>query len=385
MYYSEFTMKLIEQVKIREILYNTKYEKRPKPEKEDAWKQIGAALDVDAEKCKKHWKNVRDRFVKVMHQRDRHFFHGGSELDAPQYIYFDKLMFMREFSLKKDPNFDTSDTDMIISTNISPDRLCYEEFKDSSATSVFMDYTDQFLDLVKEFPVLFDENAERRKYRAKEAWKQISDSLAGRFTVGKLRLYWITLMKKYKLYLENPNAHYGIVENEQLFEQLTFANIGIQMKQRSTTSQSELHTEEEANSREFIEDISEEHLICEEIEDSSIDDEAEATELLEDEILLAVGNIEELPEAPPKKKIKIEAVNGGHAVEVTEMVPPPAPTTPTPEKSQTTTAAEDEFDYFGKKVSLQLRDLARKNRSVARKGEIKVLQLLMELEESLES
>jgi hypothetical protein len=45
MYYSEFTLKLIEEVKKREILYNTKYEKRPKQEKEDAWREVGDALN----------------------------------------------------------------------------------------------------------------------------------------------------------------------------------------------------------------------------------------------------------------------------------------------------------------------------------------------------
>jgi hypothetical protein len=45
MYYSEFTLKLIDEVKKREILYNTKYEKRPKAEKEGAWKQIEKELE----------------------------------------------------------------------------------------------------------------------------------------------------------------------------------------------------------------------------------------------------------------------------------------------------------------------------------------------------
>jgi Alcohol dehydrogenase transcription factor Myb/SANT-like len=45
MYYSEFTLKLIEEVKKREILYNTKYEKRPKTEKEESWKSVSEALE----------------------------------------------------------------------------------------------------------------------------------------------------------------------------------------------------------------------------------------------------------------------------------------------------------------------------------------------------
>lgn len=41
MYFSEFTLRLIDEVKKREILYNTKYEKRPRSEKDSAWKEIG--------------------------------------------------------------------------------------------------------------------------------------------------------------------------------------------------------------------------------------------------------------------------------------------------------------------------------------------------------
>ena len=47
MYYSEFTLNLIDEVKKRPILYNTKYEKRPKPEKEEFWREIAECL-----KCK---------------------------------------------------------------------------------------------------------------------------------------------------------------------------------------------------------------------------------------------------------------------------------------------------------------------------------------------
>lgn len=44
MYYSEFTLNLIEEVKRVPILYNTKYEKRPKPDKEFAWREISDKL-----------------------------------------------------------------------------------------------------------------------------------------------------------------------------------------------------------------------------------------------------------------------------------------------------------------------------------------------------
>lgn len=45
MYYSEFTLKIIEEVKKRPILYNTKFEKRPRQEKEEAWKEIASILN----------------------------------------------------------------------------------------------------------------------------------------------------------------------------------------------------------------------------------------------------------------------------------------------------------------------------------------------------
>lgn len=44
----------------------------------------------------------------------------------------------------------------------------------------------------------------------------------------------------------------------------------------------------------------------------------------------------------------------------------------------------DEYDYFGKKVAMQLRNLARKNLKQSRKAEIEVLQLLMSHEETAE-
>jgi Alcohol dehydrogenase transcription factor Myb/SANT-like len=45
MYYSEFVLELIEEVKQHEILYNTKYERRPKSEKESAWMKISEKLN----------------------------------------------------------------------------------------------------------------------------------------------------------------------------------------------------------------------------------------------------------------------------------------------------------------------------------------------------
>ena len=75
--YSQFTVNLINEVKKREVLYNNKYDKRPKVDKEKSWREIGKILNEDPEKCKKHWKNIRDRFVKIKHARDKHFMNNG--------------------------------------------------------------------------------------------------------------------------------------------------------------------------------------------------------------------------------------------------------------------------------------------------------------------
>lgn len=45
MYFSEFTLQLIEEVKKKEILFNTSYDKRPKAEKEGAWSEIAEILN----------------------------------------------------------------------------------------------------------------------------------------------------------------------------------------------------------------------------------------------------------------------------------------------------------------------------------------------------
>lgn len=350
-----------------------------------------------------------------MHQRDRHFYLGGTELDAPQYVYFEKLLFMRPFSIKKDPpsSMETSMNDVVVEPDISPDQLLYFEGKDPATSGSFIDYTGKFLLLIKNYPALYDEHSAMKKYRSKHAWKEVAEKLGGKFTVGKLRFYWMTLMKKYKLYLENSQPHDRALENETIFDLLSFANEGLQVK-RQMNNQSEQYNvitdNEMENSREdhFVEDIDEEHLMCEEVdedeqtlEESEIESVHEVQEQLSDEIAQAVESIEDFRDEPSPKKIKLEACHPQQIVvfhqvepqsELRQVIPQtvraPTPVQQTPSLNtvaQPAPAAEDEFDYFGKKVALQLRDLANRNRHVARKGEIKVLQLLMELEESLDS
>lgn len=47
--FNEFTVKLIGEVRKREILYNTKYDKRPKAEKEKCWEEIGEILNCETD------------------------------------------------------------------------------------------------------------------------------------------------------------------------------------------------------------------------------------------------------------------------------------------------------------------------------------------------
>lgn len=342
-----------------------------------------------------------------MQARKRHLVHGGSELDAPTYTYFEKLSFMEDFSIKKEHFIEPTRGEEMIEPSLTPENLIYEDIRENGTTN-YTDFTDLFLENVKSFPVLYDENAEMSKYRSREAWKKISDNLGGRFTVGKLRLYWTTLMKKYKLYLSG--GHYGDVENESLFDQLSFAVVGVQMKdvQRLGNSPStQFLLIEDENSVEEINE--EEHLLCEEVEESlttSIDEQTEIHEEFDEEAARAVEAIEKIVEPSPKK-VKLETTNDCQLVRVTKPIvitnlqpliaqnilhpakektaplalPLIQPSTPLP----TASTNEDEFDYFGKKVAVQLRELAQKSRTAARKGEIKVLQLLMELEESLEN
>lgn len=343
-----------------------------------------------------------------MHQRDRHFLLGGSELTSPQYVYFEKLSFMRKFSIKKDPPLEASFHDVVMETDISPDQLLYEDGKDSETTEFLVDYTEKFLSTVKNYPILYDEQSEMRKYRSKDAWKEISEQLGGKFTVGKLRLYWLTLMKKYKLYLGNPHLRCRTIANETIFDLLSFAGAGLQDKNAMNNGDQFIMSldNEMDTSRDYVEDVDEEHLLCEEVgEDDHTLEESEVEQeqdQLIDEITQAVESIEEFnADEPVSKRVKLEPELPQVVVcrqeEPCQVIPQPIqctlPSVPQAlplapaalQMPQLSSTAEDEFDYFGKKVALQLRNLAQRSRNVAHKGEIKVLQLLMELEESLDS
>lgn len=375
--FSEFTVKLIAEVKKREILYNTKYDKRPKSEKERSWEEIADNLDCSAEKCKKHWKNIRDRFVKVMHARDRHFANNGSELEAPSYIYFDMLLFMREFSVKRDLPCNNS----ININEIIPEPLVFAE------CDKLIDLTNEFLAAIKKYPILYDKNAEMRKYRGKEEWKKISDELFSRFTVGKLRSYWIVLMKKFKLYEDHRHNIFQPIRNENIFQKMTFVLSSVKVERDPVEyileEQYQIVETDSSNNKDNYEDSLEE-------DDNDDDDDGEEDEFNESgnfgsaEVVIENGENETqdgdpLIEEPPVKKMR----SGGLSVTVTTPQKEQK-SEQQPQQNHTDTHLDDEFDFFAKKVAIQLRTLSWKNRNVARKAEIEVLQLLMEYEEHCE-
>lgn len=310
---------------------------------------------------------------------------------------------MRQFSIKK--NLPVSVNQLTTreyqqTTNIAPENLLFVVPAKDADSVITYDYTKEFLAAIKEWPELYDENAELKRYRSKDAWQIIAQGMAGKFTVGKLRSYWINLMKKYKLYLaHHPDRQ---VETESLLESLS------RFIDNYSEEAADYACELETPIKEYVDDDSEEHLMCgiEEEEDTDEVDSITQEEIQEEEDQAVCSILEEEIVEPILKKIKIETHNQPDqslAYEIPNFMPqtvspqiipksPPAvaqasilklatPSTVSP----TTSTGEDDFDFFGKKVALQLRDLATKNRVVARKAEIKVLELLMELEESVES
>lgn len=325
------------------------------------------------------------------------------------------MAFMIEFSIRKNPPKDASIPETSAIIDISPEPLMICEDVKGGNHVVAVDYTERFLEILKGWPIFYDENAEMRKYRSRESWRQVANELRGVFTIGSLRQYWTTLMKKYKFYLENRHNLTEKIENENIFEKMDFAKRAFQNIQQSCVD--DYHIENEDSTSDIIEeDANEEHLECDnevytldcfEDPNETTFEVEDVQEELDEETTQAVESIEDF--SKPTKKFKsegpltfgtlpeahdeIEIVKCERLVEEPCIVTAPIDSKPfqaevqsvpsiQPAKSSTN---EDEYDLFGKKVALQLRDLAKKSRSAARKGEIKVLQLLMEIEESLEN
>jgi hypothetical protein len=119
-----------------------------------------------------------------------------------------------------------------------------------------------------------------------------------------------------------------------------------------------------------IEIDEEEHLI-----ESSIDALEESEVFIEN---IFEDQVESLMDEPVAKKIKLETSTPANILNVAPQESPQK-YLKTPQSN-----ALDEYDHFGKKVALQLRELAKKDKKASRAAEIHVLQILMQYEESAE-
>lgn len=179
---------------------------------------------------------------------------------------------MQEFS-KKEATLEPFPIDVSCTMDdISPERLIYED-KEPNRTPL-LDYTARFFELVKDHPCLYDEHAEFRKYRSKDAWRQVAENLSGKFTVGHLRHYWIAILKKYKLYLEHFQTCPRGIENEEVFNFLSFTKVGLQHEDKKSSTNQYILLDDDLDENE---ELSEENqLLCEVVDtihDTQTDEE----------------------------------------------------------------------------------------------------------------
>lgn len=266
-----------------------------------------------------------------------------------------------------------------------------------------IDMTESFINEVKKYPVLYNKDAELRKFRSPEVWRKVLVALDEMYTpdfkasLAQLRSFWVGLMKKYKLYIKHEESieyQPDQIENERFFNMLEFVegedyqrkNMKFETLENDWNDEEETeiiyledqvpHYEDECSN----EDIDEtEEFVNYEIEDQNLQQEISEDEVETiPEILTQEDSREEIVDNKPPvlKRIKLS--------EDFKIVFPPA-TSPNPKPTQALPIqAEDEFDHFGKKIAVQLREIGHKNRLIARKAEISVMQLLMKIEESLD-
>ena len=280
---------------------------------------------------------------------------------------------------------------------------------EGAENSLCIDMTESFINEVKKYPILYNRDAELRKYRSPESWRKILDALEEmytpdcRATLAQLRCFWVGLMKKYKLYIKHEESieyQPDQIENERFFNMLEFVegedyqrkNMKFERLEHDWNDEEEteiIYLEEQVTQYEddcSNEDIEEtEEFVNYEIEELQTEDQNERSqEISEDEV-------ETIPEIQSQEDTQEEVVDTKPPVlkriKLTEdfkIVFPPS-STPTPKSTQALPIqVEDEFDHFGKKIAAQLREIGHKNRLIARKAEISVMQLLMKIEETLD-
>lgn len=216
-----------------------------------------------------------------------------------------------------------------------PDLLLSEESED---------YTTQFLEEIQKHPSLYDKSAELRRFKGRNEWNRMSSSLDSKFAPGKLKEYWVNLIKKYKLW-HGTLDHFEI-ENDYIFKQMSFV---------------QLYSPEEH----LID--SDDHIIFEFVDESGAN---ENYDKIYDEIIE-----EESDKEPEIKKIKYEEIT----FEPYEVRAEDSSASLNVQYNSENNL--DEFDYFAKKVALQLRQIASKDRKSAKNCEIDILKVLMNYEE----
>uniref|UniRef100_A0A182WQZ0 MADF domain-containing protein n=1 Tax=Anopheles minimus TaxID=112268 RepID=A0A182WQZ0_9DIPT len=93
-----FEDQLISKVRANEVLYNVRnVNYRRKNDKERIWQQIAYELDTSVEVCKRRWKSLRDKFIKL--SRLEQSARGTSDEEQPKkWQYFESLAFLQGYN-----------------------------------------------------------------------------------------------------------------------------------------------------------------------------------------------------------------------------------------------------------------------------------------------
>jgi hypothetical protein len=306
--------------------------------------------------------------VKVLHARKRHLQANKSELELPTYIYYNNLLFMKEFSIQKDVCVERNTINI---EEIIPDSLIIQ--KDNKQ----VDITNEFLQQIKKYPLFYDEHASYRKYQGKSEWKAISEAFHSQISIGKLRHYWTVLIKKFYIYEENRDQFNVTIPNEHIFHLMSFVNPKDHSGKDEDVEILESNYEDLNESFDLIEDEEEEHSTNNQEE---VEDEAEVVFEQDEYYQESDDNNFE----PSPKRQKTVSISSSTTTHVNSKV---VDNNSTNLKQQQLSDPPDldEYDYFGKKVALRLRQMAMKNRNLSRKAEIQVLQVLLDLEDTLDN
>lgn len=106
---------------------------------------------------------------------------------------------------------------IITSKDIEPDPLLFinieaeADEEERMISGDYIDYTEKMLAEVKERPELYSYELVQQITKSKETklWTEVARALGNKFTAQNLKHYWGTLLKKYKIYVENETECSG--------------------------------------------------------------------------------------------------------------------------------------------------------------------------------